>query len=732
MIISPPLLKAKDATETDATWIERMMTVAEHRGFPTNGHGSWHGGIHIRHTDGGRPAESVRAIADGSVVSLRQSSGIGKRDQAPLNLNADKPGIKGSDDGYVLLKHETEIGSGDDAKVVFYSFYMHLKSLESTVKVGEKVYRKDSLGTSGMVDAVNAFHFQIFCDDDNISKLTGRNTRELDVSKDGRTDAVYGDIHFYLPTGTKFYDKAPAHNGTSTDGLTERFNSTIPLYASMTLEKGSCTMVTRQKDSQTEGKYALLGEPLVNADGEDYEYNLYKTAMANYKDSPSAGFELLRFGRVINTEHETLVPADAPLWMTVNYLGGKGVVNLADPSVKKFSDADFPHWAGWQLVDDDADSNSQCNSAAIAALNENGDYDNQCGKLICHFPFEWEKSTVDARFSWLKTGSDEHDPMSEESYAKFKAHAEALCFDSGSLASGRLWHFEPKAFIRQFRKCGWLDSEVIEKVMAANTSKKNKNALDNIKNITSGYYVDINNVMRKYNFSDANRICHFLGQGAVESGYLLSMQESSQQQVVVDGIQKGGKIVEASTYNETTELGHWYGALETEKDNYFSGKKYNSRGGYITGSYSWINGNCGDVDAQKFRGRGFKMLTGLDTYSGYWVYRGWLSNRDFDKYWWDDQEYKKKNATGMKKRPPNIIAPHKVTGDAYNCIDTGGFFIACFKSKVLKVMDEDKFGKTDDDSIILKVTKGINGADKGIAERKIATKKAKEVIDDEI
>ncbi|MFP1761082.1 hypothetical protein [Lonsdalea quercina] len=73
-----------------------------------------------------------------------------------------------------------------------------------------------------------------------------------------------------------------------------------------------------------------------------------------------------------------------------------------------------------------------------------------------------------------------------------------------------------------------------------------------------------------------------------------------------------------------------------------------------------------------------------------------------------------------------------MTESAYNCIDTGGFFIACFKSKVLKIMDEDKFGKSDDDSIILKITKGINGADKGIAERKITTKKAKEVIDDEV
>ncbi|HCM7310558.1 TPA: M23 family metallopeptidase [Klebsiella pneumoniae] len=672
----------------------------------------------------------MRAIADGTVISLRKSSD--KRDLAPFNINADKPNTKGSNDGYVLIKHETEIGSGDEGKVAFYSLYMHLKSLAETVKAGDKVYRKDPIGLPGMVDGVNAFHFQIFCDDDNISKLTGRKTGELDISKNGRTDAVYGDIHFYLPPQTKFYDKAPADNSISTTGLSELYTSNVPLYASMTLAQGKCTMVTRQKNTQTDGKYDLLGEPLVNADGDDYEYNLYKTAMRNYKESPSAGFELLRFGRVINTDHETLVPADAPLWMTVNYPGGKGVINLADSSIKKFSDADFPHWTGWQMVDDDSDSNSQCNSAIIKKLHEVGDFDNQCGKLICHFPFEWEKSTIDIRFSWLKTGNEEHEPMTEADYAKFKSHAEALCFDSGALSSDRLWHFEPKSFIRHFRKCSWLDSEVIEKVMTANASKKNKNALEGIKKITLEYYADINTIMRKYNLSDANRICHFLGQGAVESGYLLSMQETSQQQIIVDGVQQGGVIVEASTFNETTKLGHWYGALKAEKDNYFSGKKYNSRGGYITGSYSWINGNCGDVDAQKFRGRGFKMLTGLNTYSSYWVYRGWLLKNDFDKYWWDDPEYKKKNSAGMKKKPPKIGNPQKVTENAYNCIDTGGFFIVCFKSKVLKIMDEDKIGKSDDDSIILKVTKNINGADKGIAERKIATKKAKEMIDDEV
>ena len=225
--------------------------------------------------------------------------------------------------------------------------------------------------------------------------------------------------------------------------------------------------------------------------------------------------------------------------------------------------------------------------------------------------------------------------------------------------------------------------------------------------------------------------CHFLGQGAVESGSLLSMQEISQLQLIENGVNKGGGTVYLSTKNEA-ELGHWYGELAQEKDDYFSGKKYNSKGNVITGSYSWINGNCGDVDAQKYRGRGFKMLTGLDTYSSYWVYRGWLSVGDFDRYWWDDPEHKKKNAAKMKKRSPQIESPQKITESAYNCIDTGGFFIVGFKGKTVRIIDGDENGKADDNQIIENVTSAINGANKGLAERKIFTKKAKEVIGDDV
>ncbi|WP_373225121.1 M23 family peptidase [Enterobacter cloacae complex sp. ESBL7] len=532
MIISPPFLKDREPGESDKIWLEKVMASDLKRGFPVSVLGSWHGGIHIKHTDHSADVERVRAIADGTVMSLRKASGPAKRDLAPLNLDADKPKTKGSDDGYVLLKHETEIGSGDNGKVVFWSLYMHLKSVEPTVKVGEKIWRKDPLGTSGMVDGVNAFHFQIFCDDENIDKLVGRKTQKLDITSDGRTDAVYGDIHFYLPTGTPFYDKAPAHNSTVTASLHKVYSSQSPLYVSMTLEKGACTMITRQENTGTEGKFDVIGDALVNADGEDYEYNLYKTAMANYSQSPSAGYELLRFGRIINTEHETLVPASAPLWMTVNYPGGKGVVNLADTQIKKFSDADFPHWTGWQLVDDDKDTDSQCNSGIIKKFKDDGVYTDVKDRLICHFPFEWDKSTFDTRFSWLKTGNEEHDPMKETDYAKFQAHAEALLFDTDGLPSGGLWHFHPTEFIEHLRKCGWLSHDELSSLLPRKYYEgyPGRAVIVTIPWATSfgrwdKYSIDFNKICNKYNILSPSRRASFLGQVYIETGMLRTMTE---------------------------------------------------------------------------------------------------------------------------------------------------------------------------------------------------------------
>ncbi|NHB94799.1 hypothetical protein C5469_22870, partial [Photorhabdus cinerea] len=445
MIISPPLLRDKSDSESDPAWVNRMIPVDAQRGFPVNVWHTWHGGVHLTHSDSTSRPEKIRAIADGTVHFVRQPE-FSKRDRPPYNYSG------GTDCGCVVLKHETEIGSGENGKVTFFSLYMHLKSLDEAISVGKTVYRKDSLGTVGQVDGANAVHFQIFCDDSNLTKLVGRTTSALDITQDGRTDVVYGDMHFYLPAGTAFYAKAPEKDPAMTREKAQ-YTSLEPLFITMSFDKGQCTMTTRRQHRN--GHDETVGEVQIS---EDYEYDLYKKAAKLYPDSPSAGYEMLRFGRIINPEHETLSPADAPHWREVNYPGGAGWVNLAVSEVKKFSDADFPHWMGWQLIDDDSDSNSQCHSPTLLAeLNAETEPRADLSYTICHFAFEWDAETVDTRFNWLKLPNDVLDePMSAEDWDKFIAHVKALCIDMVGLPSGKVWHFDPRRFITHFRKCGWL------------------------------------------------------------------------------------------------------------------------------------------------------------------------------------------------------------------------------------------------------------------------------------
>ncbi|NWA63826.1 M23 family peptidase [Pantoea sp. B9002] len=704
MIISPPILKAKSATETDAAWISRVMASDVHRSFPVSAAGSWHGGIHIKHTDNSSSPEKVRAIADGKVVSFRTPANDEAKCAEPLNLNG------ATDNGYVLLKHETEIGSGENGKVVFYSLYMHLKSLNAAIKSDALIYRKDALGTAGMVDGENAFHFQIFCDDDNIEKLTGRKTQKLDITRDGRTDAVYGDIHFVLPVGTKFYNKTPENNSTATEGLSELHTSTVPLYASMTLAKGSCTVVTRQEDENVEGRFFTVGEALIDVDEKEYEYNLYKTAKSRYKNCPSAGYELLRFGRVINVDHEKLVPEDAPLWLTINYSGGQGVVNLATDEIKKFSDADFPHWTGWQMVDDDKDTSSQCNSGVVKKNQDDGLYDEIKDKLICHFPFEWDEITIETRYSWLKNNDKDHLAMKDEEYEKFKSHVKKLCFNIGGLPSGRLWSFNGECFIRNFKQCSWLSHNELSSLLPR---KYYEGYPGNPIVVTipwetsfgrwTKYYEDFNYICNKYGMDSSNRKAAFLGQIYIETGMLRTMTE-------------GGK-----------------------------GKK-NSKGKYVSPAAEYY---------QPFYGRGFMQLTWPKNYSDYrkfrtteflpdvasdYSYEDSRISRASSHYWADPRRKSKDKKTGktVVTIDDDLLSlwypfydPNEISDNSFSAVDSAGFYwISKHHSKSININRVSDKGLNSEN--IGRCSVLVNGGDYGYFERQAYTRFCYYYLNDEI
>lgn len=522
------------------------MPLSSGGNYPISNKLAWHGGQHIAHTDTSGTAEPVRAIADGEVVFWRDSNGA---DQAPLNYEGK------TDNGCIVIKHKTEIGEGTEGCIEYYSIYMHLKQV--FVKKKQTVYRKDSLGSVGACNGKNAMHLEIICDDENLRKIVGRGSGELDVSKNGRRNIVYGDIHFYLPSGTRFFSSIASNEATSGNG-SPIYTSTSPLFVIMRFERGKCLLHTRQEDATRMGLYIEIGQEL-SAEDKEYEYNLYAKACKlgdAFHVAPSAAYELLRFGRVINIENETPIASGAvPHWHRVNYPGGDGWVDLNAMAVMKFSDGDFPHWLGWATIGDDPTPDSQCNSPTLEKwikgidekLTENAlsialrdeEIQSRLSRTICKFPTEWERAQVDTRYSWLKKSSDVLvEPMKDEKYAEFKAYVEALSFwEEAKLAiSNSHWHFHPREFIRHLGGAEWLSEKEWEQLIPKNVIRKpgshksEKTSFWESPRVSSDfvqlYYPELNKAMRKFFImKSAMRAACFLGNAIQETQWLSATKE---------------------------------------------------------------------------------------------------------------------------------------------------------------------------------------------------------------
>lgn len=411
MQISPPILFPRQDNEDYAAWVMRTMPVISHRAYPVNGVNSWHGGIHIPHTDTGALANPLRAVADGVIVYANDPAPVEMRDRKPLNYDGK------TDNGCVLIRHEMLIGD-DPVLCVFYSLTMHMKQVRPEIqgKVGMRVRRGQVIGTSGMVSGANAYHFQMCCSSEMLKRLCGREQGNLDVSAPGEERTAYGHRYFFLPEGTAIYA------GGTPYALSASPCCLIPeaLYIA---HEGSKTRTLRKAD----GIYESVGEAAVAVD-----YICEPTpAISGYK-----------------TYSE---------WIRVAYPGGEGWVDVSSPTINTWTDADFPDWVGWTLVDDDSTPDSQCNSAMVKKALAKQDSD--LTRFICKFPLEWNFASFDVRFSWLKAPNDElPEPMSDEDYASLKEHAQALCFfdklplENQLELTGLVWHFDPRELMIQLQK----------------------------------------------------------------------------------------------------------------------------------------------------------------------------------------------------------------------------------------------------------------------------------------
>lgn len=545
MLLSPPFIPDPQPNESDDQFLDRAMTdaAAGDGGYPVSYEVNWHGGLHLNAPSGAHGPLPVRAIADGTVSFVRQPTAKSNDPQHPLNY-----GGQWTDDGCVAIRHETDIGMNLSTRqltsVVFYSIYMHLKAIEPTIAQNGRVFRKDRLGRAGAIEGkANRVHFEIICDDDNVQRLTGRKDPYLLPGSDGRTDVVYGAIWFFLPVNTKFFstDRDPRTQKPMDPPLQTIHETDEGMFVRMRFERGSAYLQNHHLDAR----------PLGNEVRElAYEYSLYTNAMEQFPNSPSAGYELFRFGRIIGPD--PLDPPDGANWHRVDSPAGTGWVNLNAPGVTKFSDADFPSWdKWWVLVDGSAGPDSRCQELPVLnlldinhdlsaspeeaqqALNT-PDVQQKLARKVCKFPTEWDASTLDARYGWLKAGNPAR--LSAPQFDRFKAHASSLCFwQQANLGiRGAPWHFQPKQFVGHFRKCSWLSEGEFAQCIPRKVTRLHDTTPHTYTKVSwavaqqrsQTWVTHINVSLRKYRISaTTSRLLHFLAQAVLECDYCGSVKE---------------------------------------------------------------------------------------------------------------------------------------------------------------------------------------------------------------
>ncbi|MHB9836777.1 hypothetical protein Q8F57_018245 [Paraburkholderia terrae] len=582
MIISPPFLSAAQPQQNDAmptavpgdtivpngdVCTANMLECAPGNGaYPVSFNLGWHGGAHlIAPAEGNQPAY-VRAVADGKVVYLRKTGPTGKPTLHYRNVRTD--------DGCVVIRHDTEIGEGDNAKVTYYSVYLHLQTVQPTLAVGKKIYRKDVLGTPGQIyGQYPQIHFEIVCDEANLKKFIGRAPGP--VGAQGRTDAIYGDTWFFLPRGTKLFanephpfredDSAPAVGALHPQASIVAAGTSRDIVIRMHYER-DCTLTTYVQG--TDGNWSVLGAMPPERDA---EYNLYRRATdlnARFFDSsvaglgagtvapsPSALFEMLRFGRCINER----LGADIRFnhWRMVKTPDGDGWINLSKAGVRVYSDADFPEWAGWSFINDDPTPDSLCDSPTMKRwldIDRSGRVSHaesvqalgvdavrqRMAHAVCKFPTEWSKGGLEARYNWLKRPHEALvNPLSDADFDRLMEHARDLAFweeihDPDIPPTNECWHFPPTSFIRQFRACAWFSASEFKQFLPREVLREGSNHTmyyENVANVRSSflstYLSSLNRSLRKYLINTPPRLSAFFGNVLQETQWLTKLHEDN-------------------------------------------------------------------------------------------------------------------------------------------------------------------------------------------------------------
>ncbi|WP_236066840.1 M23 family metallopeptidase [Paraburkholderia haematera] len=544
----------------------------------------WHPGMHLTPR---MQNEKIRAIADGEVVAYRVCQ----------HAFDGGGGVRDSNAGFVLLKHTTETGEGRKLTFYSLYMHLleldgyndhgvHSDVLPSFLRApspgpnmqppvvapaqaggDRRVYRKDILGLTGRCHGQQHLHFEIFMTKPDFDAYFGHSQLGEEQVATPATGDYWGNSYYVIPPQQQFLRLpvgADAHhklNGIRFDELRAGRNAGT-LYVETWFHKGSkFTKVWRDAGA---ARFELLtAEPIREP---DYEYNLYSRASALYPGCPSDGYEMLRFGRVLSAP-VTLPEAARTTWMRVAFAAGQeGYVDINNQGILKLSDADFPFFKGWKKIREGGgpfNADGLCDIDALKKILQDAkDHETpqeaaqteeyqkedalvryvkttegvreQLRGFVCEAPSEWDSTQNEDRFRKLKDSGEFYDG-NDAGYTKFLRLLTSFQFwdHTGLPAGGKLWFFHPTAFIRHFRRCGWLSKNEIAQCIPRKILKLQGRQFVPVTNQWpaafqqgKAWHIDLNLSMRKYLVaSTMQRVTHFLAQLMEESGFLRLVRE---------------------------------------------------------------------------------------------------------------------------------------------------------------------------------------------------------------
>lgn len=575
MIISPPFLP--EFNSDDAVFVQNAMPdspdLAPSSGgaplgsYPLTTALTWHNGLHIKAPLGpdNKPLP-VRAIADGTVIFKHEPRPKNSTASDPQNYNPYGNTPAWTDNGMVIIRHKTDIGATglNPTTVTYYSVYMHLARIESVIAIDKPIWRKDLIGKAGhILGGDNQIHFEICLDAAGLQKLLGR-TRSIAWSdptqaptSNGRTDALFGSIYVYLPAGTPTSSIEPKnHLAAPLSGASAATDHFLP----NTLRSAQWVEIRYQDGSGVERSYRAVGsgagacsvgDPIGDPKNEpDFEYNLHREASRRHESldtaaqafsSPSGWYELLRFGRLLGQD---LLPANASHWRAIPTEASTIWADLNAPGTFKFSDADFPAFKGWQCFDDDdTHENQRCDSVELRrvlrdplvpeSIRERSALASRLGhanireafkRAICKFPTEWDKTTILARYRWLKVDEDFKIEEGKE-WDEFQAHCESISFEAlPKEYTDAVWHLHPRTFIQHMRRCEWLSVSEFAQCIPRE-SLKGKVSWDDASRRAQIYSIPYNTFIRTFSSGSRFRYAHNLAQSMLEVDLFATLTE---------------------------------------------------------------------------------------------------------------------------------------------------------------------------------------------------------------